>query len=78
MVGSRKHSTYAQSCLEKILPDMIRQGYVIVSGGAYGIDALAHEITLKHSGQTIVVFGAGVDVVYPATHRQLFEDIVVG
>jgi DNA processing protein len=57
---------------------MIRQGYVIVSGGAYGIDALAHEITLKYSGQTIVVFGAGVDVVYPATHRQLFEDIVVG
>lgn len=31
VVGSRRHSSYAQSCLEKIIPDMIRHGYVIVS-----------------------------------------------
>ena len=49
VVGSRRHSSYAQSCLEKMLPDLIRSGYVIVSGGAYGIDSLAHEITLKNS-----------------------------
>lgn len=55
---------------------MIRHGYVIVSGGAYGIDALAHEITLKNRGQTIAVFGAGVDVAYPVAHTKLFEDIV--
>jgi len=48
---------------------------VIVSGGAYGIDALAHEITLKNGGQTIVVFGAGIDVIYPTTHSRLFEEV---
>lgn len=48
VVGSRRHSSYAQSCLEKMLPDLIRSGYAIVSGGAYGIDSLAHEITLKN------------------------------
>lgn len=32
VVGSRRHSGYAQSCLEKILPDLIRSGYTIVSG----------------------------------------------
>lgn len=76
VVWSRKHSSYAQSCLEKILPEMIRHGYVIVSGGAYGIDALAHEIALKNGGQTIVVFGAGVNVTYPTTHARLFEAVI--
>ncbi len=76
VVGSRRHSSYAQSCLEKILPDIIRSGYVIVSGGAYGIDSLAHEITLKNKGQTLVVFGAGIDVTYPVTHAQLFENVI--
>jgi DNA processing protein len=78
VVGSRRHSGYAQSCLEKILPDLIRSGYTIVSGGAYGIDSLAHEITLKNKGQTLVVFGAGIDVVYPVTHARLFEDVIAG
>lgn len=78
MVGSRKHSSYAAVCLEKILPELIRRGYTIVSGGAYGIDALAHQITLKHGGQTVVVFGAGVDVTYPTSHAQLFEEVVTG
>ena len=32
VVGSRKHSQYAVSCLEKIIPDLIRAGYGIVSG----------------------------------------------
>jgi DNA processing protein len=32
VVGSRKHSSYSQSCLEKMIPDLIRHGYVIVSG----------------------------------------------
>jgi len=49
-----------------------------VSGGAYGIDALAHQITLKNGGQTVVVFGAGVDVTYPTSHAQLFEEVVIG
>lgn len=76
VVGSRKHSSYAQSALEKMIPDLIRHCYVVVSGGAYGIDAMAHEITLKNGGQTIVVFGAGIDVVYPTTHNRLFEEVV--
>lgn len=76
VVGSRKHSNYSESCLEKILPDMIHHGYVIVSWWAYGIDAAAHQIALKNGGQTLVVFGAGVDVTYPIAHTQLFEEVV--
>lgn len=76
VVGSRKHSQYAQGCLERIIPELIKHRYAIVSWGAYGIDALAHDITLKNTGQTVVVFGCGIDVTYPVLHMQLFEKVV--
>jgi len=76
IVGSRKHSQYAVSSLEKIIPDLIRSGYGIISGGAYGIDSVAHETTLKNKGYTAAVFGAGIDVIYPPSNAGLFEQIV--
>lgn len=56
IVGSRRHSQYAASCIQKIIPGLVRAGYGIVSGGAYGIDSVAHETTLKEKGHTTVVF----------------------
>jgi DNA processing protein len=75
-VGSRKNSKYAEIALEKIIPDLIRAGFGVVSGGAYGVDALAHSITLEHEGYTIAVVGTGVDLVYPAQNRELFANIL--
>ncbi len=46
-----------------------------MSGGAYGIDSVAHEITLKNKGYTAAVFGAGIDVIYPPSNRALFDRI---
>ena len=76
VVGSRKHSQYAVSALEKIIPDMIRAGYGIVSGGAYGIDSVAHDLALKNKGYTAAVFGSGVDLYYPPSNRGLFDQII--
>ena len=72
VVGSRKNSKYAEIALEKIIPDLISAGFGVVSGGAYGVDALSHAITLAHSGYTIAVVGTGVDLVYPLQNRELF------
>lgn len=77
IVGSRKHSQYAESSLEKIIPELLRAGYGIISGGAYGIDSVAHTVTLKNKGYTAAVFGAGIDVDYPPSNRALFEQILV-
>jgi len=76
VVGSRKHSQYAVACLERIIPDLVRAGYGIISGGAYGIDSVAHELALKNNGYTAAVFGAGIDVLYPPSNRGLFEKII--
>lgn len=76
VVGSRKHTSYADRILSKILPDVIDAGVSIISGGAIGVDALAHEISLAHWGYTIAVFGTGIDRAYPAANKKLFESIL--
>jgi DNA processing protein len=68
VVGSRKSTTYAERVLRYILPDLVQQGFAIVSGGAYGVDTLAHTLALEYSGYTIVVMGTGIDRAYPAAN----------
>jgi DNA processing protein len=53
-----------------------RGGTVIVSGGAFGVDAAAHEGALASGAATFAVLGCGVDVVYPDRHASLFSRIV--
>ncbi len=78
IVWSRKHSPYAKKILEDFIPILIKEDFTIISGGAYGIDTLAHEITIqtKNNGKTLVVFGTGIDRCYPAKNKTLFEDII--
>lgn len=76
VVGSRKHSQYAVWSLEKIIPDLVHAGYGVVSGWAYGIDSVAHELAMKNKGYTAAVFWAGIDVYYPPSNRALFDQIV--
>ena len=54
---------------------MAKQGALVVSGMARGIDAAAQRGALRAGGLTAAVLGGGVDVVYPAENRRLYEDI---
>lgn len=76
IVGSRKADTYAKVCIEKIVPDLVQNNWAIVSGGAAGVDSMAHSQTLKNNGKTIVVFGSGLMCPYPAANKELFRSIV--
>jgi DNA processing protein len=49
----------------------------IVSGLARGIDSAAHWGCLGGHGFTVAVLGTGIDVVYPASNKKLFEEITM-
>ncbi len=76
VVGTRKISAYGAQATDKIIRPLARSGLSIISGLAFGVDALAHALTLEESGLTAAVLGCGLDTVYPATHRRLAEDII--
>jgi len=76
IVGSRRPSPYGEAVAEQLAADLARAGVMVISGLALGIDAAAHRGALAGGGVTIAVMGTGVDLIYPAAHSQLAEEIV--
>jgi len=75
VVGSRIASAYGLEATRDIVHSAVSKGYVVVSGGALGIDAKAHLSTLECNGQTIAVMAGGLDRLYPSRNLELFEQI---
>lgn len=80
VVGSRKATAYGQQAIVKLLTPVVRAGIILVSGLAYGIDSMAHQLCLELSKPTIAVLGSGLDdaSMYPQAHRILAQRIVDG
>jgi DNA processing protein len=76
IVGARRPTPYGEAVAERLATDLARAGVVVVSGLALGIDSAAHEGALLGRGCTVAVLGTGVDVVYPASNRDLAERIL--
>jgi DNA processing protein len=76
IVGSRRPSPYGEAVAEQLGSDLAKSDVIVVSGLALGIDAAAHRGALNGGGVTVAVMGTGVDVVYPAAHFRLAEEIL--
>ena len=76
IVGARRCSQYGASVAYKLAKDLAGANIVIVSGMATGIDGMSHLGVLDGGGQTIAVLGTGVDICYPAEHKNLMERII--
>jgi DNA processing protein len=78
IVGSRAASGYGVHVAGEMAADLAERDWLIVSGGAYGIDAAAHRGALVNGGSTIAVLACGVDKPYPAGHDSLFASVADG
>ncbi|UJP11172.1 DNA-processing protein DprA [Microbacterium sp. KUDC0406] len=78
VVGARASTGYGERIAAEIAGDLAASGVSIVSGGAYGIDGMAHRAALGVGGITVAFLAGGVDRSYPAGHQQLFERIRAG
>jgi DNA processing protein len=76
VVGSRKVSPYGREITNRLVTDVSRAGVVIISGLAFGVDALAHRAALEAGGPTIAVLPTSIDNIQPASHRALAESII--
>lgn len=75
VVGSRGATGYGDWVTTDLCCDLAERGYAIVSGGAYGIDGIAHRATLNASGTTFAVMAGGVNRFYPSGHAELLGKV---
>ncbi len=69
IVGTRQATAYGKDLVEKIIEELVPHRSQIISGLAYGIDVHAHKLALKYNLPTLGVMGSGMDIIYPAGHR---------
>ncbi len=75
VVGTRKPTEYGKWAAYKIGQRLAEAGVIVVSGMAAGIDSFAHKGALAANGNTIAVFGTGIDICFPASNRKLMAEI---
>lgn len=70
IVGTRKITNYGIEFCRKLIEDLAPLNPIIVSGFAYGVDILAHQVAMEQNLQTIGVLAHGLNQVYPKTHKK--------
>ena len=73
VVGSRKYTEYGEK-MTQMLVKGIAKDFVVVSGMAYGIDAIAHRSAIESGGKTIGVLGNGINFHYLEENKDIYEE----
>lgn len=76
IVGTRNNTDYAREVIEKLMEAFAQQDILIISGLAYGVDSIAHKLSLKNQLKTVGVLAHSLDRIYPSTHTSLAREMV--
>lgn len=75
VIGSRACTHYGATVTATMVNELTSAGWCVVSGGAFGIDAAAHQAALAVGGQTVAVMAGGVDRLYPAANEDMLRQV---
>lgn len=75
IVGSRGATSYGEFATDSMVSALVPKGFSVVSGGAYGIDGIAHRSTLALRGNTVAVMAGGLDRFYPTGNSDMLRRI---
>lgn len=70
IVGSRTPTTYSLEVINSIIPTLVKNNIITVSGLAQGVDSLVHQKTVEEKGKTIAVIGGGLNHIYPKSNER--------
>lgn len=76
IIGSRNCTPYGELEAFKFSEELTKQGLIITSGMAVGIDSYAHKGCISQNGKTIAVLGSGFNHLYPKENAELFKKII--
>ncbi|NNC71201.1 MAG: DNA-protecting protein DprA [Flavobacteriaceae bacterium] len=70
IVGTRQITAYGKDFLKRLFIEIKKYNPIIISGLAYGVDILSHQLAIEHNLQTIAVLAHGLDKIYPPAHQK--------
>jgi DNA processing protein len=76
IVGTRTHTDYSKKITDKLIEELSAQSVLIISGMAYGVDAIAHKAAVKYNLSTVGVLAHGLDQIYPPDHSNLAKEML--
>lgn len=76
IVGSRTPTEYSHKVLDLIIPELVKNEIITVSGLAQGVDSLVHHKTVIEKGKTIAVIGGGLDHIYPKSNENFANHLM--
>ncbi|MEJ7769875.1 MAG: DNA-processing protein DprA [Chitinophagaceae bacterium] len=76
IVGTRMNTDYGKHVTEQLIKQLELADLVIISGLAFGIDAIAHKTALRNNIPTVGVIGHGLDTMYPPQHKALAKEML--
>ncbi len=77
VIGTRNHTDYGRQVTEQLITALASQNVLVVSGLAFGIDAIAHKACLQHQLPTVGVLAHGMDTLYPSQHKSLAKEMLL-
>jgi DNA processing protein len=76
IVGTRTHTDYSKKIIDNLIEELSSKTILVVSGMAYGVDAIAHKAAVKNNLPTVGVLGHGLDQIYPPDHSNLAKEML--